>query len=174
MTMEFGVRELEAQPIVGIRTTVAMSEIGNAMGPLFGELSEHIAQSGQEPAGMPLARYHSPPGETVELECAIPVASPMPGGGSSPTRRASRREGRDRHPSRPVRRPPPDMDGADGVDGVPGARSRGLALGGLCERPRRRARPVEVANRHLLPGALTGAVCGLAGVRGRAIQTRRH
>ncbi len=79
MTLEFGVTELEAQPTVGIRTTVAMSEIGSAMGPLFGELSEHIAQSGQEPAGMPLARYHSPPGETVELECAIPVASPMPG-----------------------------------------------------------------------------------------------
>ncbi|MYJ34786.1 MAG: GyrI-like domain-containing protein, partial [Acidimicrobiaceae bacterium] len=81
MTLEFGVRELEAQPIVGIRTTVAMSEIGNAMGPLFGELSKHIAQSDQEPTGMPLARYHSPPGETVDLECAIPVASPMPGEG---------------------------------------------------------------------------------------------
>ena len=72
---------LEAQPIVGIRTTVAMKEIGNVMGPLFGELHGHIQRSGGQPVGMPIARYHSMPTDTVELECAIPVASPLEGAG---------------------------------------------------------------------------------------------
>ena len=60
MKLEFRTTRLEAQPIVGIRATVAMSEIGQAMGPLFGEVHGHIQQGGGKPAGMPLAIYHSP------------------------------------------------------------------------------------------------------------------
>ena len=81
MKPECRTTQLEAQPIVGIRATVAMKEIGNAMGPLFGEVHGHIQRSGGQPAGMPLALYHSIPGETVDLECAIPVASPLEGAG---------------------------------------------------------------------------------------------
>lgn len=72
---------LEAQPIVGIRTTAPMSELGNVMGPLFGEVHGYIQGTGGQAAGMPLAIYHSPPGDTMDFECAIPVASPMAGAG---------------------------------------------------------------------------------------------
>ena len=81
MRTDFGVTELESQPIVSIRTTFPMGDIGKAMGRLFGEVHGYIQQSGQDPAGCPLAIYHSEPGDTVELECAIPVASPMAGAG---------------------------------------------------------------------------------------------
>ncbi len=83
MKPEFGTTQLEAQPILGIRTTVAVAEIGQAMGPLFGEVHGYIQQNGKAAAGMPLAIYHSMPGpgDTVDLECAIPVAAPMPGAG---------------------------------------------------------------------------------------------
>ena len=81
MEPKFGTTQLEAQPIVGIRTTVAMNEIGKVMGPLFGEVHGHIRQNGQQAAGAPLAVYHSRPGDTVDLECAIPVASPLAGAG---------------------------------------------------------------------------------------------
>ena len=81
MEPKFGTTQLAAQPIVGIRTTVAMNEIGKVMGPLFGELHGHIRQSGQQAAGAPLAIYYSPPGDTVDLECAIPVAAPIAGAG---------------------------------------------------------------------------------------------
>ena len=81
MQPECRTTQLEAQPIVGIRTTVAMSEIGKVMGPLFGEVHGYIQRSGGQPAGMPLALYHSMPGETVELECAIRVAAPLAGAG---------------------------------------------------------------------------------------------
>ncbi len=81
MQAKFGTTQIAAQPIVGIRTTVAMSEIGRVLGSLFGEVHGHIRQNGQQPAGPPLAIYYSPPGDTVDLECAIPVASPLVGGG---------------------------------------------------------------------------------------------
>ena len=81
MTPEFGTREIEAQSVVGIRTTARMDEIGKVMGPLFGEVFGYIQQQGQAPAGMPLALYHSMEGGAVDLECAIPVGSPVEGSG---------------------------------------------------------------------------------------------
>ncbi len=83
MALEFGKRELEAQAVLGIRTTTTMAEIGKVMGSLFGEVHGYITRSGQAPAGMPLAIYHSMSGPdgAVELECAIPVASALPGEG---------------------------------------------------------------------------------------------
>ena len=83
MEPELDTTQLEAQPILGIRTTVPMAEIGDTFGPLFGEIHAHIQQSGGTPAGMPLTIYHSMPGPggNVDLECAIPVASPVTGAG---------------------------------------------------------------------------------------------
>ena len=79
MKREFVTRRIEAQPFLGIRTTATMHKIGEVMGPMFGEVYRHIQQSGQAPAGMPFAIYHSMDGNTVDLECGMPVASPMAG-----------------------------------------------------------------------------------------------
>ena len=81
MAHEFGTTELEARPVLGIRTTARMDEIAEVMGPLFGEVFGYLQRQGQAPAGMPLARYHSMEGGTVDLECAIPVGSPVEGAG---------------------------------------------------------------------------------------------
>ena len=81
MKREFRTTHLDAQPILGIRTTTGMDKIAQVMGPLFGEVHGYIQAQGQRPAGMPLTIYHSMDGNTVELECAMPVASPMAGAG---------------------------------------------------------------------------------------------
>ena len=81
MEREFRKTQLTAQPILGIRASVAMNEIGQAMGSLFGEVHGYIQQNGGARAGMPLAIYHSAPDTTVDLECAIPVSAPMTGAG---------------------------------------------------------------------------------------------
>ena len=81
MTLEFGTREIGAQPIVGVRTTAKMSELGQIMGPLFGEVMGHIQRNGQHPAGMPFAIYHDMNGGEVDVECGIPVSSPIEGEG---------------------------------------------------------------------------------------------
>lgn len=79
MTSEFKTGQIDAQSILGIRTTTTMDRLAEIMGPLFGEIYGYIQQSGQQPAGMPLAIYHSMEGNTVDLECAMPVSSPMEG-----------------------------------------------------------------------------------------------
>ena len=79
MKLEFGTTQLGAQPYLGIRTKATIDTLGGIMGPLFGEVYGYIRQSGQAPAGMPFAIYHSMEDDTVEVECAMPVASPMAG-----------------------------------------------------------------------------------------------
>ena len=79
MTSDFGTKQIDAQPIVGIRTQTTMGRIAEVMGPLFGELFGYVQQSGQAPAGMPFAIYHGMDGDNVDLECGMPVAAPMAG-----------------------------------------------------------------------------------------------
>ena len=79
MNLEFGTTQLGPQPYLGIRATTTLDKIGAIMGPLFGEVYGHIQQCGQKPTGMPFAIYHSMEGDTVELECGMPVGSQMDG-----------------------------------------------------------------------------------------------
>ena len=78
---EFQTKQIDAQPILSIRTTATMDRIGEVMGPLFGEVYGRIKQGGQEPSGMPFAIYHSMDGDAIDLECGMPIASPMEGVG---------------------------------------------------------------------------------------------
>ena len=77
MKQEFQTKQIDAQSILSIRTTATMDKIGEAMGPLFAEVYGCIKRSGQEPAGMPFAIYHSMDGGMVDFECGIPTGSPM-------------------------------------------------------------------------------------------------
>ena len=130
MKPAFETTQLEAQLIWGIRTTVSLSKIGRVMGGLFGEVHGYIKQIGGQPAGRPLAIHHSPPGDTVDLECAIPVVSTMAGAG---------RVQADALPAGSAatvthvgpRHPLADLGSADGVDAVAEHRRRGHALGCL-------------------------------------------
>lgn len=81
MTLSFGTKEVGPQPILAIRATSTMDKLSELMGSLFGEVYGYIQQSGQHPAGMPFSRYHSMDGGTVDLECGMPVPSPMEGKG---------------------------------------------------------------------------------------------
>ncbi len=77
MKQEFQTKQIDTQPVLSIRATATMDKIGEVMGPLFGEVYGCIQQSGQEPAGMPFAIYHSMDGDMVDFECGIPTVSPM-------------------------------------------------------------------------------------------------
>ena len=81
MTLSFETRQVESQPFVGIRASSTMDKLTELLGTLFGEVYGYIQQSGQQPAGMPFSRYHSMDGATVDLECGMPVMSPMDGKG---------------------------------------------------------------------------------------------
>lgn len=79
MKPEFSTTELDAQSIIGIRMTVELAEISGVMGQLFPEVLEYMRKQGQSPVGMPLTLYHCMDGGTAELECALPIASPIAG-----------------------------------------------------------------------------------------------
>lgn len=79
MKPECTTKELEAQSIIGIRTSVDLAKIGGVMGQLFPELFAYLQEHGQSPTGMPLTRYHCMDGDTAELECAMPIAAPVAG-----------------------------------------------------------------------------------------------
>ena len=81
MTPSFETKQVEAQPILGIRATSSMDKLAETMGSLFGEVYGYIQELGQQPAGMPLARYHAMDGGTVEFECGMPVAAATEGKG---------------------------------------------------------------------------------------------
>ena len=156
MKQEFETRQIDARPILGIRATVTMEKIGEVMGPLFGEVYGYIQQSGQEPAGMPFSIYYSMDSDMIDLECGMPVTSPMEGEGRV---KAGELPGgtvatvTHMGPYEALRQ---DVGSADGVDGRAGPPTRGCTLGSLRDRPRRRAGPVEVAYRHIFSRALKG------------------
>lgn len=67
------------QPYVAVRATVRMAEIGQRMGPLFGELFGWLGRKGIEPAGAPWARYLTVGADEVELEIGAPLAAEIAG-----------------------------------------------------------------------------------------------
>ncbi|MDE0047587.1 MAG: GyrI-like domain-containing protein [Chloroflexota bacterium] len=81
MRLSFETKEIGAQPMLAIRTTSPMDKLEELLGSLFGEVYGYIQERGEQPAGMPFSRYHSMDGTTVDLECGMPVASPMEGKG---------------------------------------------------------------------------------------------
>jgi effector-binding domain-containing protein len=74
-------RHQDRQPYAAIRTTVPMGRIGEAMGPLYGELYGWLGQKGIQPTGEPWSRYLEVGPEEVEMEVAAPVAAEFPGEG---------------------------------------------------------------------------------------------
>ncbi len=43
------------------------------MGRVFGEIAAYLGETGGTPAGPPFSRYHSMPGESVDIESGFPV-----------------------------------------------------------------------------------------------------
>ena len=76
---EFGTREIDSRPYLGIRAKAKVEELGTILGPLFGEVYGYIQQQGQQPAGMPMTVYHSMDDGTVDFQCGMPVPAPMAG-----------------------------------------------------------------------------------------------
>ena len=84
MEQEITTACVEEQAYVSIRRPSArVDTLSQTMGEVFGELMGYLSANGVEPAGMPFSRYHSMDGETVDVECGLPVAEPMAGAGNA-------------------------------------------------------------------------------------------
>ncbi len=75
------ITEIQAQPVVAIRTTTTMEGISNALHEILPAVWGHVTSHGGQPAGPPFTRYYSWDGASTDMEAGIPVAAPVPGEG---------------------------------------------------------------------------------------------
>jgi AraC family transcriptional regulator len=73
----FEIEQQPRQPYVAVRATMPMAEIGQRMGPMFGQLFGWLGAHQVAPAGPPWTRYLGVGEEEVELEVGAPVAAPV-------------------------------------------------------------------------------------------------
>jgi effector-binding domain-containing protein len=77
--VEYG--ELKAQPVLSIRATIPVADLGPAMGDRLSALSEYMKRSGAQSAGPPFVRYHTFGEVETDLETGIPVVKAVGGEG---------------------------------------------------------------------------------------------
>ena len=79
--VQIDVVELAAQPAMVVRRTVDVTRMGEAFADIFPRVAQHIIGSGQQPTGMPFARYLHMDGTHCELAAGMPVTSALPDAG---------------------------------------------------------------------------------------------
>ena len=79
--IDIKIEQLKPQPVLSIRATIPVAELGPAMGDRLGALSSYLQQSGAQPAGPPYVRYHTFEDTETDMEIGIPVAAPVAGEG---------------------------------------------------------------------------------------------
>jgi effector-binding domain-containing protein len=81
MAYEVELKEIDPQPMVSIRTSCKVAEIGAVLAEILPEVYYYLNKRGIPPAGPPFTRYHSFDGATCEVEAGMPVAEAQPGEG---------------------------------------------------------------------------------------------
>jgi effector-binding domain-containing protein len=71
----------ESQPVLSIRTNVAVAELGQAQGEGLSELWHSMQARGLAPVGPPFVRYHAFGETETDLEVGVPVREEATGEG---------------------------------------------------------------------------------------------
>ncbi|HEX8229847.1 MAG TPA: GyrI-like domain-containing protein [Chloroflexia bacterium] len=74
-------QQLELQPVLSIRGTIPVAELGATMGERLGALSSYLQQSGARPAGPPYVLYHTFGDTQTDFELGVPLREPVAGEG---------------------------------------------------------------------------------------------
>jgi effector-binding domain-containing protein len=74
-------RHLEPRPVLYIRATAQIEQLGEAMGDRIQALSSYIRERGAQPAGPPFVRYHTFGETETDFEFGVPVVKPVAGEG---------------------------------------------------------------------------------------------
>jgi effector-binding domain-containing protein len=75
------IQQLEPQPVLYIRATARIDQLGEAMGDRIQALSGYIQERGVQPAGPPFVRYHTFGETETDFELGVPVVKPAAGEG---------------------------------------------------------------------------------------------
>jgi effector-binding domain-containing protein len=71
--MEVEIKELASRPLIGIRSDVPKSEIGNFIPSTFGKVGPYFRENGMEMTGPPVALYFSDQGNAMNMAAGAPV-----------------------------------------------------------------------------------------------------
>lgn len=66
--------ERPAQPVMSIRTHVAVHNLPQVFGQSCGAIAQHLGKLGQQPAGAPFAAYYNMDMQNLDIEIGFPVA----------------------------------------------------------------------------------------------------
>lgn len=73
--MDVEIREIKPRPVIGIRKTIATSEIGDFIKSTFETVGPFFASNGMEMTGPPVAMYFETSESTVDMAAGAPVTS---------------------------------------------------------------------------------------------------
>jgi effector-binding domain-containing protein len=71
--MEVEIKELASRPLIGIRSNVPRSEIGNFIPSTFGKVGPYFQENGMEMTGPPVAIYYGEHGNEMDMAAGAPV-----------------------------------------------------------------------------------------------------
>lgn len=69
------------QPVLSIRTTIAVADMPAVLGRAYAEIMEQIETLGEYPAGMPFVAYYNLDMQALDIEIGFPTSRPLPGKG---------------------------------------------------------------------------------------------
>lgn len=81
MPYEFEVKTVDPRPAATIRTKTTPDQIASTMDELLPAIWGYLAEQGAQPAGPPFTIYHAYGENEIDLECGMPVATPITGQG---------------------------------------------------------------------------------------------
>ncbi len=81
MAYEIKLLELPDQPTLSMRATLAVGDLPQFFGKVYGSIMQYLGEKGEQPAGMPFATYYNLDMQNLDVEAGFPVAKALPGKG---------------------------------------------------------------------------------------------
>lgn len=81
MAYQCEVNEQPAQPVVSLRTRVAVQDLPQVLGDSYGALMRHLIGLGEFPCGAPFVAYYNMDMQDLDIEIGFPVKHALPGNG---------------------------------------------------------------------------------------------
>jgi len=81
MGFDIELNELEAQPVLAIRTRTPFENLSMVIGQSYQKIAEYLAELGEQPACAPYTKYYNLDMQDLDVEMGFPVAKPLPGKG---------------------------------------------------------------------------------------------
>ncbi len=78
---EVELQQRDPQPILSIRATILVAQLGEAVSDRIGALGDYLRQHNLTPAGPPFVRYHTFEEIETDMELGVPLAAPVEGEG---------------------------------------------------------------------------------------------